>query len=101
MQQYYQPLYQQARDLQFRVHDQMNDPYHPMAQSLKTEVQQLTDDLNEQRNPREIEDRIKTIQHSLMQAQNSGANYMNIDHSTAMYHNFENLRQDVRRMPHY
>jgi hypothetical protein len=101
MQQYYQPLYQQARDLQFRVHDVMSDPNHPLAQGLRTEVQKLTDDLNEQKNPHDIENRIQIIQHSLMQAQNNRENYMNVDHSTAMYHNFENLRLNVRRMPHY
>jgi len=101
MEQYYRPLYDQARNLQFRVHDVMDDPNHPMAQSLRTEVQKLTDDLNQQRNPRDIESRIRIIQNSLMQAQHSGANFMSVNDSSDLNHNFERMREDVRRMPHY
>lgn len=72
-----------------------------MAQTLRTEVQKLTDEVNEQKDPRDIENRIKIIQHSLIQSQYSGANYMSVDHSTNLHHDFENMRLDVRRMPHY
>lgn len=101
MQQYYQPLYQQARDLQFRVHDVMEDPNHPMAQTLRIEVQKLSDELNEQKNPHDIENRIKIIQNSLTQAQHSGQNFINADNSMDLRHNYERMRLDVRRMPHY
>ena len=101
MQQYYQPLYDKARNLQFRVHDVMDDSNHPMAQTLSNEVRQLTDDLHQQKNPHDIENRIRVIQNSLMQAQHSNVNYMNSEHSSGLYHDYENMRMDVRKMPHY
>lgn len=101
MQQYYQPLYQQARNLQYRVHDVMDNPNHPMAQVLRTEVQHLNDELQAEKNPRDIEDRIKVIQHTLMETQNSADHIMNVDHSAGLHHDYERMRFDVRRMPHY
>ncbi len=101
MQQYYQPLYQRARDLQFKVHDAMGDQNHPMARTLRNEVQHLTDDLEMQKNPRDIENRIKTIQHTLLESQNTSGSVMNVDHSANLHRNYELMRVDVRRLPHY
>jgi hypothetical protein len=54
----YQPIYQQARELQFHVHDAMDNPNHPSAFVLKQEMQHLVDDLEVRKKPRDIEKRI-------------------------------------------
>ncbi|HSX29660.1 MAG TPA: hypothetical protein VLE73_03815, partial [Candidatus Saccharimonadales bacterium] len=64
----YDPVYKQARDLQFQVHDSIDNQNHPSAMVLKNEMQHLVDELEQRKNPRDIENRIKAIQHSMLEA---------------------------------
>jgi hypothetical protein len=97
----YQPLYQQARDLQFQVHDALDDPNHPTAFVLKQEMQHLMDDIEVQRNPRDLENRIKIIQHSMLEARTNPNSFMDSQHADYFHHNYEQMRQNVRRFSNY
>src|ERR1700754_4809167 len=61
----YEPYWQQAMQLRHQTHDMIANHEHPMARSLHTETIRLVDDIERNRAPRAIEDRIKVIQHQL------------------------------------
>jgi hypothetical protein len=97
----YQPLYQQARNLQFQLHDALGTNAHPTASAMRNEMQHLVDDLEVKKNPRDIENRIKTIQHQMLQARNDGTNLMTYEHTDHFHDSYEQMRQDVRRLSAY
>ena len=97
----YQPVYQQARDLQYQVHDAIDNHSHPAAQVLRTEMQHLVDDLEVRKNPRDIENRIKTIQHTMLQARSNPHSFINSSHADHFHHTYEQMRTTVRRFPDY
>jgi alpha/beta superfamily hydrolase len=97
----YQPLYHQVRDLQFRVHDAMDDHNHPSAQLLRTEMRHLEDELEMNRNPRDIENRIKTIQHTLLEARSQPNSFMSIPDADHFHRTYEDMRRHVRDFPNY
>ena len=97
----YQPLYQQARDLQYQFHDAIGTNEHPIAFDLRQEMQHLVDDLEIKKNPRDIENRIKTIQHQMQEARNQGANLMTFEHTDHFSRSYEQMRRDVRRLSAY
>ncbi len=97
----YQPFHKQALDLQYRFHDSVNDRNHPMAQLLSREIHQLTQDIEGHRAPRAIEDRIKIIQHQLIETKAQGEKVINFEHNQNLHHNYEYMRNGIRQMPHY
>lgn len=101
MDEHYHPLYQQARDLQYKFHDVLDQPHHPMADSLRREIHELVEDIEKQKNPRSIETRIKTIQHQLLENRMQPHPVVSYDHINYLHHNYEQMRNNVRRFPHY
>lgn len=97
----YHPLYEQARQLQFHVHDAIDDQNHPSAIVLKNEMQHLMDDLEVRKNPRDIENRIKTIQHSMLEARSNPHGFMDSSHADHFHRTYEQMRGQVRRFNDY
>jgi YesN/AraC family two-component response regulator len=97
----YKPLYQKAQSLEHQVYDAIDDHNHPNIRVIRTEMHALIDDMESNRHPRTVEDRIKTIQHQLIQIRAQGGqamDYSNVDH---FHRNFEDMRQDLRRFRNY
>lgn len=101
MDQYYHPLYEHVTELQNRFHDTVSDRSHPMASVLDREMHNLRTDLQTTKNPRTIEDRIKVIQHQLLEMKVQGTDLMSHDHVDYLHHGYEQARQNVRQFPHY
>ena len=102
MQPDYQSLYDRSRGLQDQFHNTLGDnQYNPMAQVLRTEIHNLTDDLEMKKAPRDIESRIQTIQRSFLEMQNNGTAPINAEHAAGFHTDYEHMRMDVRRLPHY
>ncbi|HJQ09380.1 MAG TPA: hypothetical protein VJ836_07940 [Candidatus Saccharimonadales bacterium] len=97
----YEPIYRQARDLQFKVHDALDDPHHPSAVVLRQEMQHLVDDLEVRKNPRDIENRIKTIQHTMLQTRYQPSPIMNVEHADHFHRTYDQMRMHVRRFKDY
>ena len=97
----YKALHDQVHNLQFQVHDAIGDHSHPSAQLLNTEIVRLQDDLELHKHPRDIENRIKTIQHTLLEARNQPSSYMNFNHAEQFYHTYEDMRRHMRNFPGY
>lgn len=96
----YQPIYNQARDLQYKLHDFVGRT-NPTAHLLQQEVQHLVTDIQLSKNPRDVENRIKTIQNHMTQVEHQGQNLMTYEHGNLLHHNFENMRQQVRSFHNY
>ncbi|HSW65827.1 MAG TPA: hypothetical protein VLI54_01650 [Bacillota bacterium] len=97
----YQPLYQQARSLQNQVHDTIDNPNHPSALVLREQMQHLVDDIEVRKNPRDLENRIKTIQHSMLEARSQTHSFMDSSHADHFHRTYEQMRENVRRFSDY
>lgn len=102
MDQQYKHLYQEVQRLRFKLHDLLDDHRHPLAQTLKQEVQRLEDEMEMSKRPRSLEDRIKGIQQHLRRAQNDNQiDIMDIRHIDFFDDSFEGMRMNLRRLPNY
>lgn len=98
----YKPLYQAAQDLQYKVHDAIDDHNHPMANVMKQEMRTLMDDMEANKSPKTIENRMQTIQHQLLEIRSQQDKpVMSYDHSNHFHREFENMRQDLRKFHNY
>jgi hypothetical protein len=97
----YQPIYQQARTLQNQVHDAIDDHNHPAAHVLRQEMQHLVDDIEVRKNPHDLEDRIKIIQHTMLEARSNPHTFIDSSHADHFHHSYEHLRQNVRTFHDY
>jgi hypothetical protein len=97
----YQPFYDRARNLQYQLHDTLSGTDHPAAFAMRQEMQHLVDDLEVHKNPRDIENRIKTLQRQMLEVRSQGHSFMNYEHADHFHDNFDQMRQDVRRLSAY
>lgn len=100
---YHSQLEQKLRDLRYDVNDRFDNPNHPMARVVHNELQKAEDMAQGGQNLRSIEDRLKTVQRTLQQSQNTASEQrmMNPEHSEAFYHQMERMRMDMRRHPRF
>lgn len=98
---HYEQHWHAAMELKHQTHDLINDASHPMARTLHHESSQLVEDIEMQRQPRAIEERILVIQRQLRQARAQGVDVMSTGHNSSLHKSFEHLREGVRSMPHY
>ncbi len=110
MEERYKPLYKQAAALQHHFHDYTHHTANdPAAKMLRQQIHHLTNDLASGKNPRSIENRMKTIQTQLKRTQQQPHTYglpgqspiLNTNQSVQMHKNFEMMRRNIRQMPHY
>jgi|SRR6185369_17059579 len=98
----YQPLYQQAQALQHQVYDALDNHNHPQAVVLRNEMQRLVDDVQVQKNPRDIENRLRTIQHVMHEARSNQNNgFMNFEHADHFHQTFEQMGRSMRHFSDY
>ncbi|HSX28748.1 MAG TPA: hypothetical protein VLF60_04855 [Candidatus Saccharimonadales bacterium] len=97
----YQPMYQQVRDLQFAFRDATGGSDHPAARQIDQEMDHLMDDMEVKKNPRDLENRIKNIQHYMADATHQGEALMNYNHQDHFTRSFEQMRRDVQHFSDY
>jgi translation initiation factor 2B subunit (eIF-2B alpha/beta/delta family) len=101
MDQWYDNMHKRAVDMQHHFHDKVDDHNHPTAHLLREEIRHLEDDIQSKKQPRSIENRIKTIQTQLLRSQHSGEAVFDPTSSVALHRQFEDLRREIRKAPHY
>jgi hypothetical protein len=101
MDQHYHPVYQQAVNLRNQYHDVVDNPNHPMAHILQREIHDLVEDMEKNKNPRTLENRVKTIQRQLLETRMQGDDILSSNHVDYFHHNYEQMRNNIRRFPHY
>ncbi|HEX7963702.1 MAG TPA: hypothetical protein VF466_03860 [Candidatus Saccharimonadales bacterium] len=97
----YQPFYDRARQLQYQLHDAIGGTANPQAFAMRQEMQHLVNDLEVKKNPRDIENRIATLQRQVLQARSQPDSFMSYEHIDHFHDNFDQMRQDVRRLSAY
>lgn len=103
MEEYYQKLEMQLRSLRLKVKDNMDNPNHPMAKTIYNGLQSSEDAAQGNQNLRSIEDRLKQVQRQLQQSQNADSSdrFISSSDSEKFYEAIEDIRNDIRRQPHY
>ena len=99
----YHSLFDAATQMQYKFHDFTagEAAHHPEARELQNEIHQLVQDIATEKNPRSIEQRIKTIQHELESAKHSGSLPMSFMQHDVLHDHFEDMRNNVRKFSHY
>ncbi len=104
----YQPLYRQATAMQSRFHDYTHaNAFDPGAMALQKQIHSLTNDLATGRNPRVIDQRLRSIQTQLRrtQIQNPAmagqSPLLSNGQKSFMHTNFERMRQNVVQHPNF
>ncbi len=93
----YKAAHQQADKLQHRMSDWIDDRSHPVGSALLRESREVMEDLESNKAPRSVEDRIKRVQQQLRH--DSPA--ISPDHANSMEDAYEELRRQVRELPNY
>jgi hypothetical protein len=93
----YKPLHREADKLQHRVNDWIDDRGHPAGSALLKESREVMEDIERNKAPRSVEDRIKRVQQYLRQ--DSPA--ISPDHAKTLEDDYEDLRRGLRSLPNY
>jgi len=96
----YKELYREVQSLRHKVHDLIDDHAHALARTLKDEVQRLEDEIEMNKKPRSLEDRIKSIEQYLEHARRD-SQFMDTHHVVMLHDKFKDMRMDLRRLPNY
>jgi hypothetical protein len=97
----YDDYYNHALNLQNHFHDVVDNHSHPQMQSLQNELHGLTEDLKSRRRPRSVEERLKIIDHQLLQAREHGEQLISYQDIENLQHQTHQLRENVRKLPDY
>lgn len=97
----YDDYLHQAVDLQHKFHDSVDDASHPQVLTLKNEFRQLTEDFESKKSPRHLEDRLKQIEHGLLQAREQGEKLMSYQDIDNLNHQARRMREQMRKLPDY
>ncbi len=97
----YQHYHKQALDLQYHFHDVIDNQHDPRMQQLQKEVHALVEDIAQEKHPRSVEERLKIIDHQLLEARTSPMHSLNFNEIDGLHHSYQQLRNDVRREPNY
>ena len=98
---FYHPIYEQAKSLQYKFHDVVNDAHHPAANILRNEIHKLVEDIEVKKNPRTIEDRLKIIQRQLKEVEHQSHPVMHYEHADYLHTSYEHMRQNLRKFDNY
>lgn len=98
---HYEDHWHKAVELRAQTHDLINDTAHPMARQLQHQTSQLVEDIELNRRPRSIEERIERIQHQLVEARAQGDEVLSMEHNNHLHQGYSQMRDGIRRLPHY
>lgn len=89
-------IYKQAVAMQLKFRDYRDDRNHPLNRQLETEFQRLVDEIEMQKNPRSLEDRVKQLIRVLEGADGSPAiSNRDVDD---LKDRCEQIRDDLRKL---
>ena len=98
----YEPFLKQIdNNLKFKIHDCTDDHNARTSRALEQDIRNLISDLRTNKNPRDIEGVIKTIQNRLREAHGNPGSYMSVEHADEFHQIFEQMRMNLRRLPNY
>ncbi len=84
-----------------KFHDVLDQPNDPMAVRLRNEAQGLVNDAKTKRNPRDLENRIRTIQQELKEVRAQGGQAMDTPNCDMFYQMYEHMRVNLHNFQNY
>jgi hypothetical protein len=97
----YDDMHKQARELQFRFEDAVDNTNHPLIHNLQRDVHGLVEDFESEKDPRHAEMRLKNMEHQVLELQAHGDSLMSFRDMQRMEHEIRSMRVKVRSMPNY
>jgi len=98
---YNQEVEHWARQQRDHFHDRVNVNQDPRARMIYQEIERIENMAQSGHTLRSIHDQMQGVQRQLLQAQHSNQPLMPADHSVELYHNFETMRNNLRRNTHF
>jgi hypothetical protein len=95
----YQRLRQQADHLFHRFNDALSDKSR--AGSLASNVRNVVEDIEMQKNPHSIEDRVKRVVEGIKELYHADDGVMPLGHCEELKREYEDLRKEVRELSNY
>lgn len=97
----YKPIQQQADKLHHKFIDICDDRESSLARTLENETKEVREDIESNKAPRSVEDRIKRIQQQLQQAKAHEVSALSPEDADFLFDAYEHLRVSLRQMPNY
>lgn len=97
----YQPLHQQAKNIEFTIQNTLDDHNHPAARELRQEAREFVYDLESHKSPRNLEHRLRHMQQLLDQARHNYNSYMSIHDAEHIWRELEEMCQTIRKFNDY
>ncbi len=96
----YQSVYNQVKDLEFRLHDLL-DENNSVANEIFRAVDRLIHELEVNESPRDVEEAMKPIIKTFENLKRSEQEVMPPSQADTMFRTFEKMRQQLRGMDNY
>ena len=96
----YQQIHNKALQMQYSFQDLMGTG-NPTAALLHREAKHLVDDIEMEKNPKDLEHRIQIIQSQMKQVQHQGSDLISSDNANSIHQRYEQMRQEIRKFSNY
>jgi hypothetical protein len=97
----YKPIQQQAEKLHFKFKDVCDNHEDQLARWLEEQTKEVREDIERNKPPRAVEDRIKNIQQQLRHAKAQPVPALSPDDADLLFDSYEQLRGKLRGLPNY
>jgi len=97
----YRPLQKEADRLHYRCHDFIKDHSDPLGRQLDQAGTDVREDIECNKAPRAVEDRILGLKRQLEQIKGRQNPVIAPDRAATLLQEYENLRRQLRQLPNY
>jgi plasmid stabilization system protein ParE len=97
----YKPIHQQADRLHHKTEAMIDDRSNPMAETISREARNILEDIESDKGPRSVEDRIKRLQQQLERLKDTPTSAISANDADSLQDSYEQLRGQLRRLSNY
>ncbi len=97
----YKPIHEHAEKLYSKYLSIVDDKTDHMANEAEHEIKEIIELVEMNRPPRMVEDRIREVQKMLEKVRAGGSHMMTPEDAALLIHEYERLREQLRRLPNY
>jgi hypothetical protein len=101
MDQNYKDIHQQADKLFYKFQSIIDDKNDAMATSAQHEIKEIVECIEMNKAPRFIEDRVREVQKMMEKVRSGQSHMMTPEDAALLIHEYEHLREQLRRLPNY
>lgn len=101
MDQEYEEALHHAKRLENDIKNLLDDKNHPVGRSLLDESRRLVSEIDARRDPRSLEERIKSLLKLLHHAKEEGEAVIDQRHILSLHHGYEHLQRELREFENY